>query len=157
MKSYLPLTFQNKYFYVLGPHQILDKSEKAHFKLRKIWEGLHTLYPPSTLCSQLWVKYSLPKRTNYNSIISMPSKTKLAIAFVWLNIFAKESSLFLFTFHCSGQIITYLGLTCPYCSTRRNWKYKRRQEPPSNASVTIAAKQIGNMKGSIFQENMQCK
>ena len=37
---------------------------------------------------------------------------------------------------------------------RRNWKYKRRQEPASSASAATAAKQTRNMKGSICQETM---
>lgn len=68
----------------------------------------------------------------------MPSKTKLAIAFVWLNIFAKESSLFLFSFHCSGQIITDLGLTCPTAAPGETESIKEDRNHSSNASVTTA-------------------
>ena len=89
------------------------------------------------------------KEQNHNSIICMPGKTKRAIAFVWLNIFAKESSLFAFSSHCSGQTFTPWCVTCPYCSTRgetESIKEGRNQQavrlwppPPSKPEVWRAA------------------
>ena len=89
------------------------------------------------------------KEQNHNSIICMPGKTKRAIAFVWLNIFAKESRLFVFSSHCSGQAITSWCVTCPYCGTRgetestkegRNQQVVRLQPlPPSKPEIWKAA------------------